>query len=115
MFSRPPGGVVGHYVTESAASIGAEAAAVSVTAERGAKLLRLGAAELGASVEDAEGRYDVTLESVGGTRLPVALARPALCGRLVWFGQASREPVTSTSSPAPFRPTSRIWTTPQRK
>lgn len=85
------GGVVGHYVTEPAASTGAEMTAVSATAERGAKLLRLGTAELGTSVEAAEGRYDVALESVGGTRLPAALARPALGGRLVWFGQASRE------------------------
>ncbi|MER7202047.1 MULTISPECIES: hypothetical protein [unclassified Streptomyces] len=46
------GGVVGH-VTDPTASTGAEVTAVSATAERGAKLLWLGAAELGTSVEDA--------------------------------------------------------------
>ncbi|WP_406109773.1 hypothetical protein [Streptomyces sp. NBC_01003] len=60
-------------MTEPAASTGAEVTAVSATAERGARLLRLGAAELVTLVEDAEGRYDVALESVGGTSLRAAL------------------------------------------
>ncbi|MFJ2773906.1 zinc-binding dehydrogenase [Streptomyces sp. NPDC087300] len=87
-------GGVGHYVTELAAASGAAVTAVTATAERGAKLLELGAAELVTSVEDAAGPYDVVLESVGGASLPAALAKLSPGGLLVWFGQASREPVT---------------------
>ncbi|MEE4546609.1 zinc-binding dehydrogenase [Streptomyces sp. V4-01] len=87
-------GGVGHYVTELAAASGAELTAVTATAERGARLLQLGAAELVSSVDGATGRYDVVLESVGGASLPAALARLAPGGLLVWFGQASRTPVT---------------------
>ncbi|WP_328467282.1 zinc-binding dehydrogenase [Streptomyces sp. NBC_00448] len=87
-------GGVGHYVTELAAASGATVTAVSATAERGAQLLELGAAELVTSVVDAAGPYDVVLESVGGASLPAALTKLAPGGQLVWFGQASREPVT---------------------
>ncbi|MFI6049608.1 zinc-binding dehydrogenase [Streptomyces violascens] len=87
-------GGVGHYVTELAASSGAAVTAVAATPERGARLVELGAAELVTSVADAEGPYDIVLESVGGDSLPTALARLAPGGLLVWFGQASRTPVT---------------------
>ncbi|MFJ4713142.1 zinc-binding dehydrogenase [Streptomyces sp. NPDC088785] len=87
-------GGVGHYLTELAAASGADLTAVTATAERGARLLQLGATGLLTSVDGATGPYDVVLESVGGTTLPRALARLAPGGRLVWFGQASREPVT---------------------
>ncbi|WP_438292919.1 zinc-binding dehydrogenase [Streptomyces sp. HUAS TT7] len=87
-------GGVGHYVTELAASSGAAVTAVAATPERGARLVELGATELVTSVADAEGPYDIVLESVGGDSLPAALARLAPGGLLVWFGQASRTPVT---------------------
>jgi NADPH:quinone reductase-like Zn-dependent oxidoreductase len=87
-------GGVGHYFTELAASSGAEVTAVSATRERGARLLELGARNLLTSVYDAVGRYDVVLESVGGQSLPAALAHLAPNGLLIWFGQASRTPVT---------------------
>ncbi|MBY8879664.1 zinc-binding dehydrogenase [Actinacidiphila acidipaludis] len=87
-------GGVGHYVTELAAASGAEVTTVSATAERGARLGQLGAAEVVTAVEDATGPYDVVLESVGGGSLPAALARLAPGGLLVWFGQAGRTPVT---------------------
>ncbi|MGH4035644.1 zinc-binding dehydrogenase [Actinomycetota bacterium Odt1-20B] len=87
-------GGVGHYVTELAAASGAAVTVVSASAQRGARLVELGAVGLVTSVEEAEGPYDVVLESVGGASLPAALARLAAGGLLVWFGQASRTPVT---------------------
>jgi NADPH2:quinone reductase len=42
----------------------------------------------------APGRYDVVLESVGATSLPVARRKARPDGLVIWFGQASREPVT---------------------
>lgn len=87
-------GGVGHYVTELAASSGAAVTAVSATPERGAGLLERGASSVITSPDAVEGPYDIVLESVGGTSLPAALARLAPGGLLVWFGQASRTPVT---------------------
>ncbi|GAA2725369.1 MULTISPECIES: zinc-binding dehydrogenase [Streptomyces] len=87
-------GGVGHYVTELAAAGGAEVTAVTRDAERGARLLELGAAEVVHDPAEARGPYDVVLESTGGRALPAALARLARGGTLIWFGQASRTPVT---------------------
>ncbi|WP_328460420.1 zinc-binding dehydrogenase [Streptomyces sp. NBC_00448] len=87
-------GGVGHYVTELAAAAGAEVTAVTRDAERGAGLTELGAAEIVHHPADARGPYDLVLESTGGAALPVALARLARRGTLIWFGQASRTPVT---------------------
>ncbi|GGX75038.1 zinc-binding dehydrogenase [Streptomyces hiroshimensis] len=86
-------GGVGHYVTELAAAAGAQVTAVTRDAERGARLAGLGA-EVVHDVADARGPYDIVLESTGGRALPLALARLARRGTLVWFGQASRTPAT---------------------
>ncbi|MFC5907143.1 zinc-binding dehydrogenase [Streptacidiphilus monticola] len=87
-------GGVGHYVTELAAASGAAVTAVTATPERGARLRELGAAEVVTGVEEATGPFDLVLESVGGDSLPAALARLRPDGLLLWFGQASRQPVT---------------------
>lgn len=87
-------GGVGHFVTELAAAAGAEVTAVTRNAERGARLVELGAAEVVHDVAAARGPYDIVLESTGGQALPLALARLARRGTLIWFGQASRTPVT---------------------
>ncbi|GAA3219333.1 zinc-binding dehydrogenase [Nonomuraea helvata] len=87
-------GGVGHYVTELAAAAGAEITAVTRDAERGARLSELGAAEIVHDVADARGPYDIVLESTGGQALPLALARLARRGTLIWFGQAGRTPAT---------------------
>ncbi|MFI6522021.1 zinc-binding dehydrogenase [Spirillospora sp. NPDC050679] len=87
-------GGVGHYVVELAAAAGAEVTAVSATPERGRRLMELGAAAVVPDPAAAAGPFDVVLESVGGRSLPAALARLAPHGTLIWFGQASREPVT---------------------
>jgi NADPH2:quinone reductase len=87
-------GGVGHYFVELAAAAGARITAVSGSAERGRRLVELGASDVVPDVARAAGTFDVALESTGGANLPVALAKVARRGRLVWFGQASRQPVT---------------------
>jgi NADPH:quinone reductase-like Zn-dependent oxidoreductase len=87
-------GGVGHYVTELAASAGAELTAVTASAERGQRLTELGAAAVIHDITEAAGRYDLILESTGGKNLPLALDRLRNRGTLIWFGQASREPAT---------------------
>ena len=87
-------GGVGHYFVELAANAGAEITAITATAERGSRLARLGAAEVLRSVSDADGPYDLVLESVGGASLALSLERLTPGGTLIWFGQASRTPVT---------------------
>ncbi|GAA2810782.1 zinc-binding dehydrogenase [Kitasatospora sp. CM 4170] len=87
-------GGVGHYVTELAAAAGAELTAVTASPERGRRLAELGAAEVVHELAAARGTYDLVLESTGGPNLPLALARLARRGTLIWFGQASRTPAT---------------------
>ncbi|MFD7986991.1 zinc-binding dehydrogenase [Kitasatospora indigofera] len=85
-------GGVGHYVTELAAAAGGSVTAVTASAERGERLAELGAASVVRGIEEADGVFDLVLESTGGKNLPLALSRLAPRGELVWFGQASREP-----------------------
>ncbi|WP_407841073.1 zinc-binding dehydrogenase [Streptomyces sp. DSM 116496] len=87
-------GGVGHYVTELAAASGADVTAVTATAARGERLLERGATAVVRDVTEARGPFDLVLESTGGAALPHALARLAAGGTLIWFGQASRTPVT---------------------
>ncbi|MEV0503987.1 zinc-binding dehydrogenase [Streptomyces spectabilis] len=86
-------GGVGHYVTELAVGAGAELTAVTATPVRGERLARLGATVVH-EVAAARGPFDVVLESTGGPDLPLALSKMRPGGTLVWFGQASRTPVT---------------------
>ncbi|MFE7580033.1 zinc-binding dehydrogenase [Streptomyces gardneri] len=86
-------GGVGHYVTELAVGAGAEVTAVTATPARGERLAELGARVVH-DVAAAQGPFDIVLESTGGPALPVALAKVRPGGTLVWFGQASRTPVT---------------------
>ncbi len=87
-------GGVGHLITELAVAAGAEVVVVTSTAERAEALLKLGASTAVRSVEQAPGRFDVVLESVGGPSLAAAveLAEPET-GLVLWYGQASRQPV----------------------
>ncbi|MER6300216.1 zinc-binding dehydrogenase [Kitasatospora sp. NPDC001539] len=87
-------GGVGHYLTELAAAAGAELTVVTASPERGRRLAELGAAEVVHDLAEARGPYDLVLESTGGAALPLALARLARRGTLIWFGQASRTPAT---------------------
>jgi len=86
-------GGVGHYFTELAAAAGASVTAVVSSPERGERLLDLGAESLVYDVSDASGPFDLVLESVGGTSLPIALSKLVAGGQLIWFGEVSRRPV----------------------
>ncbi|MGC2998271.1 zinc-binding dehydrogenase [Streptomyces sp. G35A] len=86
-------GGVGHYVTELAVGAGAELTAVTATPERGERLAELGA-KVVHEVAAAQGPFDVVLESTGGPDLPIAVSKVRPGGMLVWFGQASRTPVS---------------------
>ncbi|MFG1812421.1 nuclear transport factor 2 family protein [Kribbella sp. NPDC049174] len=86
-------GGVGHYFTELAAAAGASVTAVVSTPERGERLLDLGAETLVYDVSDASGPFDLVLESVGGSSLPIALSKLTAGGQLIWFGEASRRSV----------------------
>jgi NADPH2:quinone reductase len=87
-------GGVGHFVVELAAAQGALVTAVSSSAQRGERLLALGAAEVVTDVELAEGPFEVVFESVGGASLEAAVARLAPRGTLLWLGQAGRRPAS---------------------
>ena len=87
-------GGVGHYVTELAAAAGAAVTVVTGSSQRAERLLALGAIAAVRDLDEARGPFDVVLESVGGDSLPRALGLLVPHGALIWFGQASREPVT---------------------
>jgi NADPH:quinone reductase len=87
-------GGVGHYVTELAANAGAEVTAVTATAERGHRLTDLGATAVARTVAETDGPFDIVLESAGGAGFAQALDRLRPGGTLIWFGEASKEPVT---------------------
>jgi NADPH:quinone reductase-like Zn-dependent oxidoreductase len=80
-------GGVGHFLVELAA--GAE---ITVVSRRPERLLALGATAAVSDVQDADGPFDVVLESVGGPSLATALHKVAPGGLVLWFGQASRTP-----------------------
>lgn len=87
-------GGVGHYFTELAAAQGAEVSAVVRCAERGDRLVQLGAGRLLTDIEQADRDYDVIVESVGSDVFRAAWRRLGNQGLLVWMGQASRRPPT---------------------
>lgn len=86
-------GGVGHFLTELATAAGASVTAVSSSAERGGRLRELGATVV-TDLADADGPYDVVLESIGGETFHTARRLAGTRGRVIWFGQASRQPVT---------------------
>jgi NADPH2:quinone reductase len=87
-------GGVGHYLVELAANAGAQVTALSASAGRGERLLELGAREVLPDVPAVGAPFDVVMESVGGEVFPRALRQLRAEGLLLWFGQASRDPVT---------------------
>jgi NADPH:quinone reductase len=86
-------GGVGTLAVQLAVHAGARVTAVA-RASSAETIRRLGARETIAQVSDAQGRYHLILESVGGASLAAALERIAPGGTVVVFGNSSREPTT---------------------
>jgi NADPH:quinone reductase len=85
-------GGVGHYLVELAAAIGVKVTAVTSTPARGERLLALGADAVVTTVGEADGRFDVAIDSVGGDVFGQALLKLGRDGLMLWYGQASLEP-----------------------
>ena len=88
-------GGVGHFVVDLAAAAGARVTAVVSSPSRGERLAALGAEAVVTSVEQAVGPFDIAMESVGGRGFGQALLKLSRGGLLLWFGQASLEPVVA--------------------
>lgn len=86
-------GGVGHYFVELATAAGAEVVAVCSTTQRGERLRQFGATTI-ADVRDAEGWFDVALDSVGGDSFVEARRRTHPNGTVIWFGQVGGQPIT---------------------
>lgn len=83
---------MGRFATELAAGAGARATGVASGSERGEGLRELGASEVVREAKDAEGPFDLILESVGGESLAAAVQLVAPGGTVVIFGNSSGEP-----------------------
>ena len=86
-------GGVGHIAVQLAALGGADVTAVA-RPERADAMRGYGARTAVSDAGEAEGPFDLVLESVGGASLDAAIARVAPGGTLLLFGNSSREPST---------------------
>jgi NADPH:quinone reductase-like Zn-dependent oxidoreductase len=86
-------GGVGHLAVQLAALGGADVTAVA-RAERAEAMRGYGARTVVAAPGDAEGPFDLVLESAGGASLDAALGLVAPGGTVILFGNSSREPST---------------------
>lgn len=87
-------GGVGRFAIQLGALAGAHVTAISSRRELWPKL---GAARTVASIDEADGEYDLILESVGGTSLAAAIAKVARGGVVVTIGNSSEEETTFNS------------------
>ncbi len=88
-------GGVGWFAAQLATRGGARVTGVARSADRLIPLMELGAIETGVtSIEDADGPFDLVLESTGGPELGLALARLAPGGVVVSYGNSSRASTT---------------------
>ncbi|WP_225732362.1 MULTISPECIES: zinc-binding dehydrogenase [unclassified Nocardia] len=85
-------GGVGHYLVELLTAAGASVTAVVADAERGSRLAEFGARVITDIAADTD-RYDVIMESVGGEVFSEAIRKLEPGGLVLWFGQASLQPV----------------------
>jgi NADPH:quinone reductase-like Zn-dependent oxidoreductase len=82
-------GGVGRFAVELAANSGAHVVAVASSADRAAGLTELGAGEVVYEIGDAEGLFDLILESAGGVSLETAVSLVAPRGTVLVFGNSS--------------------------
>src|SRR6266576_3472814 len=85
-------GGVGNLAVQLALRSGARVTAVVGSHERGRVLDGLGAAEVVTAIGDAQGRFELILESAGGASLTAAIERIAARGTIVVYGNSSGEP-----------------------
>jgi NADPH2:quinone reductase len=84
-------GGVGRFAVQLAALAGAQVTAVVSRPERAVGLSERGAAAVVTNIREAEGEFDLILESVGGSSLAGAISKVAPGGTIVVFGNSSRE------------------------
>jgi len=85
-------GGVGNLAVQLALRSGASVTAVVGSRERAGVLDGLGAAEIVTDIAEAQGRFDLILESAGGNSLTAAIERTAARGTIVVYGNSSGEP-----------------------
>ena len=84
-------GGVGRFAVQLAALAGAEVTGVVGRPERAAGLAERGATAIVTTIQEAEGLFDLILESAGGSSLAGAISKVAPGGTIVMFGNSSRE------------------------
>ena len=87
-------GGVGSFAVQLAAIAGAEVTGVASHADRAVGLSELGATAVVTKIQEAEGLFDLILESAGGESLAGAISKVAPGGTIVVFGMSSREETT---------------------
>jgi len=85
-------GGVGNLAVQLALRSSARVTAVVGSRERAHVLDGLGAAEIVTDIAEAQGRFDLILESAGGNSLTAAIQRIAARGTIVVYGNSSGEP-----------------------
>lgn len=99
-------GGVGHMAVQIAARSGAHVTAVVGNPERGRHVR--GADAVITGIDQAEGRFGLILEAVGGASLAAAIARVEAKGAVVIFGNSSGEPTAINFRDFAAHPNARI-------
>jgi len=84
-------GGVGRFAVQLGALSGARITAIAGSPERSLGLDELGANEIVMKIADAQGLFDLILESVGGSSLETAIQHIAPGGTIVLFGGSSTQ------------------------
>jgi NADPH:quinone reductase-like Zn-dependent oxidoreductase len=101
-------GGVGTIAVQLAARSGARVSAVVGRAERAVGMKEFGAIEAIEDIATAQGRFELILESAGGTSLAHAIKLVAAKGTVVLYGNSSGEPTTLSFADFRGAPNSRV-------